>query len=133
MHQVEIFTDGACSDNPGPAGIGVVLKCGKLRKEFSKYIGYATNNIAEIRAVIEGVKLLKAPAQTEVTICTDSQLVEGFLTRGWIPKRNSNLVAELKALLQQCCDFNVVKVKAHNGIRENQTCHNLAQSATGNQ
>jgi len=129
MHQVELYVDGACSGNPGPAGVGVVLKAGKLRKEFSMHIGWATNNIAEITAVIEGIKLLKSPAKTEVTIYTDSQLVEGFLVKGWLAKCNYGLVKELKSLLQQCQNFRVVKVKAHNGIPGNETCHNLAQNA----
>ena len=59
MYQVELYADGACSGNPGPAGIGVVLKSGKHRKELGTAIGEATNNIAELRAVIEGIKLLK--------------------------------------------------------------------------
>ena len=108
MHKVELFVDGACSGNPGPAGIGVVLKCGKLHREFSRYIGYATNNIAKIAAVIEGIKLLKLPAQTEVTIYTDSQLVDGFLTKNWMAKCNYGLVEELKNLLQQCRNFKVI-------------------------
>ena len=57
MHRVEIYADGACSGNPGPSGIGVVLKSGKHYKEISKAIGYATNNRAEIQAAIEGTSL----------------------------------------------------------------------------
>jgi len=57
MYEVSIYTDGACSGNPGPAGIGVVLICNGRKKEISEYIGKATNNIAEVKAVIVGVSL----------------------------------------------------------------------------
>ncbi len=129
MYQVELFADGACSGNPGPAGIGVVLKSNGLRKEFSRTIGEATNNIAEIQAVIDGIKLLKMPSQTEVTIYTDSQLVHGLLSKNWTAKCNVGLVNEMKMLTQQCQKFTVVKVKGHNGIPENEACHILAQCA----
>lgn len=129
MYQVEMYADGACSGNPGPAGIGVVLKCGERRKEFGTALGDATNNIAELQSVIEGLKLLKAPEQTELTIFTDSQLVVGFLSKDWMPKHNVELVDEMKGLVQKCRSFKVVKVKGHNGIPENEACHLLAQSA----
>ena len=129
MYQVELYADGACSGNPGPAGIGVVLKSGKHRKELGTAIGEATNNIAELRAVIEGIKLLKTLEQTELVIYTDSQLVEGLLTKNWNPKANQELINEMKGLVQKCRSFKVVKVKGHNGVPENEACHILAQAA----
>jgi ribonuclease HI len=129
MYQVELYADGACSHNPGFAGIGIVLKWHEHRKEVSKPIGIATNNVAEMRAVIEGLKLLRAPEQTEITLYTDSQLVEGFLVNGWTPKLNQDLVEEMKALLKACHSFTVVKVKGHNGMPDNEVCHRLAHGA----
>jgi ribonuclease HI len=129
MYQVDLYVDGACSGNPGPAGVGIILKHDGKRREFWMAIGDATNNIAEIRAVIEGIKLLKAPELTDLTVYTDSQLVEGLLVRGWKPRCNRELAEEMKALARQCGGFKVVKVKAHNGIRENEACHILAQVA----
>jgi ribonuclease HI len=74
--KLEIFTDGACSGNPGPAGIGVVIKQdGATIKEVSRYIGNATNNIAEYTALIEGLKEAKALKAEEVFVKTDSELM----------------------------------------------------------
>ena len=129
MYQVELYTDGACSGNPGPAGIGIVLKSGKLRKELSLSIGETTNNVAEIMAVVEGIQLLKKPLQTEVVIYTDSQLVEGFLVKDWEPQCNQMLVEKMRIVVNQCHSFKVVKVKGHSRIPENELCHRLAQSA----
>ena len=129
MYQVELYVDGACSGNPGHAGIGVVLTWKERRKEVSMPIGIATNNVAEMRAVIEGLTLLKAPGHTELTLYTDSQLVEGFLVKGWTPKLNQDLVEEMKALLKTCHSFTIVKVKGHNGMPDNEVCHRLAQAA----
>lgn len=128
-YRVDSFVDGSCLGNPGPAGIGIVLKCGDYRKEVSMSIGHATNNIAELKAVIEGLKLLKTPEQSEVVIYTDSQLVEGFIMKQWKPKENQLLVEYMRLLLGECAGFSVVKVKGHSGIPENEICHRLAQNA----
>ena len=130
MHQVNLYTDGACSGNPGPAGIGVVLVFGTYRKELSVPIGQGTNNIAEIRAVIEGIDALTCSEHTDVILHTDSQLVEGFLTKGWCPKVNQELIAQLQQRASRCHSLRVVKVKAHNGHRENERCHTLARRAS---
>ena len=115
MHQVHLYTDGACSNNPGPAGIGVVLLSGEHRKELSTPIGHGTNNIAEIQAVIEGIDALTCPGDTDVVLYTDSQLVEGFLVKGWHPKANQELVATLRERASRCHSLCVVKVKAGDG------------------
>ena len=74
--KLEIFTDGACSGNPGPAGVGVVIKQdGKTIKEISKYIGLGTNNIAEYTALICALLEAKALKATEVDIKADSELM----------------------------------------------------------
>lgn len=74
--RLEIFTDGACSGNPGPASIGVVIKKdGALVKEVSRYIGEATNNIAEYSAMICALIEAQALKADEVFVKTDSELM----------------------------------------------------------
>ena len=115
MYEVTIHTDGACSGN--------------RRKEISRYIGEATNNRAELQAVIEGLAALKHPEQTRVTLHTDSQLVCGLLGQDWKAKANQELVALMRYLAKQCAFFRVVKVKAHNGDPLNERAHALAREA----
>jgi ribonuclease HI len=75
--KLEIFTDGACSGNPGPAGIGVVIKeDGKIIKEISKSIGNATNNIAEYTAMIWALQEALILKADEVFVKTDSELMQ---------------------------------------------------------
>ncbi len=74
--RLEIFTDGACSGNPGPAAIGVVIKNqNQTIKEISRSIGQATNNIAEYTALIEGLKAAVSLKADEVSVTTDSELM----------------------------------------------------------
>ena len=73
LKQVSIFTDGACSGNPGPGGWGAILKYGSREKEISGYEAETTNNRMELKAVIEAVKLLKE--KCELTIYSDSSYV----------------------------------------------------------
>ena len=129
MYEVTIYTDGACSGNPGPAGIGVVLICGNRRKEISRYIGEATNNRAELQAVIEGLAALKHPEQTRVTLHTDSQLVSGVLAHNWKAKANLDLVSKMRELAEKCASLLVVKVRGHSGNPLNERADTLARNA----
>ena len=75
LMRLEIYSDGACSGNPGPAGIGVVIKRnGKVLKEISKYLGEATNNIAEYTAIIYAAQEALIMKADEVVLFTDSEL-----------------------------------------------------------
>lgn len=75
-YKLEIFTDGACSGNPGPAGVGVVIKHdGKVVREIAKYIGHATNNIAEYSALIYGLQEALILKADEVAVKSDSELL----------------------------------------------------------
>ena len=76
-----MFTDGACSGNPGPGGWGVILRYNGIEKELSGGARETTNNRMELTAVIEGLKALKEPC--EVLICTDSKYVVDGITLGW--------------------------------------------------
>jgi ribonuclease HI len=73
MSEIHVFTDGACSGNPGPAGVGVVLYYNEHKKEISKFIGNATNNIAELTAIKIGLEAIKSTYRNlPVIIYTDS-------------------------------------------------------------
>jgi len=129
MYEVSIYTDGACSGNPGPAGIGVVIIYNGHKKEISEYIGEATNNIAEVKAVIVGLSQLKYPEKTHVKLYTDSQWVVGALTQNWKIKKNVDLVKEARELAGRVGKLDVVKVKGHAGNEFNELADRLARDA----
>jgi ribonuclease HI len=101
---VHIYTDGACTGNPGPMGIGVVIldpsgaEGTPLRREASEYLGTGTNNIAELTAILRGLQL--TARDRAVVIYTDSSYSIGILSLGWKAKANQELVAEIRALLR---------------------------------
>jgi ribonuclease HI len=137
MKQVEIFTDGACSGNPGPGGWGTVLRFGAHEKELSGGAADTTNNRMELTAVIEGLKALKEPCA--VTLTTDSKYVCDSITKGWVygwqkrgwiksdkkPALNVDLWEQLLPLLEQH-KVTFVWVKGHAGHPENERCDQLA-------
>lgn len=137
MKQVEIFTDGACSGNPGPGGWGTVLRFGAHEKELSGGEANTTNNRMELTAVIEGLKALKEPCL--VTLTTDSKYVCDSVTKGWVygwqkrgwiksdkkPALNVDLWEQLLPLLEKH-KVTFVWVKGHAGHPENERCDRLA-------
>ena len=137
MKHVDIFTDGACSGNPGSGGWGVILRYGKNEKELSGGLEQTTNNQMEMTAVIEALKQLKEPC--EITLTTDSQYVVKGMTqwlkdwqaRGWKtaakkPVANQELWQELVNLTQKhTIHWNWVK--GHAGHPENERCDALAR------
>ncbi|MBU1340388.1 MAG: ribonuclease HI [Proteobacteria bacterium] len=125
---ITIYTDGASSGNPGPSGIGVLLIYGENKKEISKYIGSATNNIAELTAIKVALEELKR-VDLPVRIFSDSSYSIGLLTKNWKPKKNQELVFEIKTLMDKFSDLSFVKVKGHSGIKENEVVDFLATSA----
>ena len=125
---VRIFTDGASSGNPGPSGIGAVLEYGDHTKEISKYIGQSTNNIAELEAIRAGLLELKVK-DLPVRIYTDSSYAHGVLSLGWKPKKNLEVIAAIRQLMEGFCDVKLIKVKGHAGHRQNERADNLARSA----
>lgn len=130
MAKITIYTDGACSGNPGPGGWAAILICGPHRKEISdgQYVA-TTSNEMELRAVYEGLKALNSSAH-DVTIYTDSQNVIVWLSLGW--KRKA---AHLHVMLTMCDELMVrhnvsfEKVAGHSGDRENERVDALAQAA----
>lgn len=137
MKKIDMYTDGACSGNPGPGGWGVVLIYKDIIKEFSGYNPETTNNQMEITAVIEGLKKLKEPC--EVTIYTDSAYTMNAFSQGWItnwqlsgwknankkPVANKELWLELLELLSKH-EYSFVKVKGHADNKYNNRCDALA-------
>jgi ribonuclease HI len=128
-----VWTDGACSGNPGPMGIGIVIIDGAWRDEIGEYLGIGTNNIAELVAIERGVEAsLKRIATTarRVRVHTDSSYAIGLLSKGWKAKANQQLVERIrKKLAAFPAALEFVKVAGHAGIPENERCDELARRA----
>ena len=134
---VQIYTDGACSGNPGPGGWGAVLLYGAHEKQLSGGEANTTNNRMELTAVIEALSLLKRPCR--VTLTTDSKYVADSVTKGWVygwQKRgwkksdgkdaiNVDLWQRLLPLLQTH-EVTFVWIKGHAGHQYNEICDKLA-------
>ena len=125
---VRIFTDGASSGNPGPSGIGVVLRFGKHEKEISEYIGVATNNVAELKAIQAGLSAVKN-RNVPVQIFTDSSYAYGVLVLDWKARANNELVVSIKKTMRKFKNLEIVKVRGHAGDEGNQRADLLATSA----
>lgn len=126
MDKVIIYTDGACSGNPGPGGWGALLVWGKKALEISGHEDHTTNQRMELTAVIKALERLKRPC--DVIVYTDSQYVVGVMTQGW--KRRANL--DLLERLDKLCQIHQVEfkwVRGHNGNRYNEWVNRVAQEA----
>ena len=137
VKKVEIFTDGACSGNPGPGGWGAILRCDGKEKEISGGEKETTNNRMELTAVIMALKALKYPCQ--VTVTTDSKYVCDAVMKGWVyswqqngwkkadkkPALNVDLWEQLLPLLSTH-KVEFCWVKGHAGHPENERCDSLA-------
>jgi ribonuclease HI len=139
LPKVTIYTDGACSGNPGPGGWGVLLRFGKHEKELSGGESETTNNRMEMTAAIEALKALKRPCQIE--FYTDSEYLRkgitewmrGWKRRGWKtaakkPVKNQDLWRELDIAIQEH-QINWHWVRGHAGHRENERVDQLARAA----
>lgn len=128
---IVIYTDGACSGNPGPAGIGAVLEYRGKTREISEYIGHATNNVAELEAVRKALLALKRK-DLPVRLHTDSGYVHGLLTKNWAARKNSELVGLIRGLVREFPCIEILKVSGHSGIRGNELADQLATRAIRN-
>jgi ribonuclease HI len=130
---IEVWTDGACSGNPGPMGIGVVVIDGDRREEIGEYLGVGTNNIAELTAIERGLERVMAVAkdarQRRIRVYSDSGYAIGLLEKGWKAKANQELVARLRKQVAGVPNLEFVKVPGHAGVPENERCDQLARDA----
>ena len=143
MEEVIIYTDGACSGNPGPGGWGAILMINENKKEISGGNKNTTNNVMELTAVIEALKLLKRPCN--VNLYSDSAyVVNAFLQNwilGWIKnswKNSSKEEVKNKELWQELFSLTKIhdvtfhKVKGHADNEYNNRCDELARNAIKN-
>jgi ribonuclease HI len=129
---VHVWTDGACSGNPGPMGIGIVVVAGEQRREHGEFLGKGTNNIAELTAIRRGLEIageLVPVRERPIRVYSDSSYAIGLLSQGWKAKANQALVADLRALLRGFSSLRLVKVEGHAGVPENERCDLLARQA----
>ena len=140
MEKVVIYTDGACSGNPGPGGWGAVLMYNDIKKEISGGKRDTTNNIMELTAVVEALKMLKYPC--EVDLYSDSSYVVNAFDKGWINNwmqnnwktsskdsvKNKEIWEELHSLTQ-IHKVKFIKVKGHSDNEYNNRCDELARKA----
>ncbi len=125
---IHVWTDGACTGNPGPAGLGVVIIDDGKHRELSEYLGEGTNNIAELMAIFRGLEEV-SDKQRPVFVYSDSAYSIGLLTQNWKAKANTELVTKLRALTKQFVSLKFVKVAAHAGIVLNERVDELARNA----
>ena len=137
MKHVNVYTDGACSGNPGPGGWGAVLEYNGQRREMSGGERETTNNRMELTGVIEALRALKEPC--DVTLVSDSKYVIDALTKGWARSwrargwvksdKKPALNSDLWAVLLELCERHTVHcqwIKGHAGHPENERCDAMA-------
>lgn len=140
MKKIMLYTDGACSGNPGPGGYGVILRYGGKEKELSEGFSLTTNNRMEVLAAIVGLSALKEPC--EVELYSDSKYLTDAINKGWLsswqargwkksdkaPVLNVDLWQRLLPLLQMH-SVKLIWLKGHDGHPENERCDLLARTA----
>ncbi len=137
MDEVIIYTDGACSGNPGKGGWGAILMYGDVKKEISGFAKETTNNQMELTAPIEALKLLKRPCK--VKLYSDSAYLINTFVKGWLKnwKKNGWKTADHKDVknkdlwiqideFNQMHDIEWIKVKGHADNEFNNRCDELA-------
>src|SRR5688500_8291396 len=116
---IHVWTDGACTGNPGPAGLGVVIIDGTSKRELSEYLGMGTNNIAELMAILRGLEEV-TDRKRPVFVYSDSAYSIGLLSKNWKAKANTELVERLRSLLKEFASVQFVKVAGHAGVALNE-------------
>ena len=143
MKEIMIYTDGACSGNPGPGGWGTVLFYGNHKKEMSGFVPETTNNRMEMQAAIEALKVLKEPCK--VKLHSDSAYLVNCFKQGWHknwvkngwknskkqPVENQDLWKEILSLME-IHEVEFIKVKGHSDNEWNNRCDELATGAIAN-
>lgn len=126
--EILVYADGACSGNPGPAGLGVVMLWENHRKDLSEYIGHGTNNVAELLAIQRACEAVE-DVSTPVRIYTDSSYCIGVVTKKWKPKANKELVADVRRAVARLSDVALIHVRGHAGVQWNERADELARQA----
>ena len=139
--EITIYTDGACSGNPGPGGYGIIILSDKKRQELSGGYKLTTNNRMELMAVIVGLEQLEIPSI--VNLYTDSKYIVDAVTKGWAKRWRANswkrneidkaMNPDLWEKLLDLCDKHQVEfywVRGHSGNIENERCDKLAVKAS---
>ena len=143
MDEITIYTDGACSGNPGPGGWGAILMFKENKKEISGGLKETTNNVMELTAVVEALRLIKY--KCIIKIYSDSAYVVNGFSQGWIynwikkgwrtadgsPVKNKELWEELYNFTKMY-DIEFIKVKGHSDNDFNNRCDELARNAITN-
>ena len=139
MDVVKIYTDGACSGNPGPGGWAYLLRWKDIEKENAGCEKLTTNNRMELTAVIEALRALKRPVQ-KIELYSDSQYVvrginewlDSWKKRNFVNVKNRELWHKLDKLINdKCREFEAIWVQGHNGHLENEHVDKLAVQAIG--
>ncbi|MDX2153621.1 MAG: ribonuclease HI [Bryobacteraceae bacterium] len=142
MKKVELITDGACLQNPGPGGWACILRYGAASKELYGYAPATTNNRMELMAAIQGLLALKQPC--EVAVTTDSEYLlkgvtewmAGWKRRNWWRKRNPIPNADLWMELDHLVSRHQTQwlwTRGHSGHPDNERCDHLAETAAAQQ
>lgn len=133
-HGIIAYTDGACSGNPGPAGLGVVVLCEGEQIELSEYLGRATNNVAELSAILRAIEIVEqhnpeAVKKEDIHIHTDSKYAIGVLSKGWKAKANAELIGTIRDTLRRHKGTKLNYVPGHAGVAMNERADELARTA----
>jgi ribonuclease HI len=124
---IQAWTDGACTGNPGPAGLGIVLLEEDRQTEVSEYLGHATNNIAELTAILRALQMV--PDDRPLLVRTDSQYSIGVLQKGWKAKANLELVAAIRDTMAKRRSTRLLYTPGHAGVEFNERADKLARMA----
>ncbi len=124
-----VYTDGACTGNPGPMGIGAVILRGTERLEIGEHIGQGTNNIAELTAIERALEALDGEHEQPVLVHSDSAYAIGVLSGAYKAKKNVELIARIRERVRRFPHLRFVKVEGHAGVPENERCDQLATQA----
>lgn len=126
--EILAYTDGACTGNPGPCGLGVVMLYGETQRELSEFLGDGTNNIGELTAILRAAEAVPDKSK-RVRIFTDSKYSIGVLTKGWKAKKNKELIVKTRAVLATLENVEILYVPGHAGVELNEVADQLAVAA----
>ena len=125
---IELYADGAAIPNPGNMGCGIVLVYNNHVKDISEYIGYGTNNIAELTAIKIGLQNI-TNRTLPIIVFSDSMYAVKILTDEWKPKENIDLISDIKRFITYFDSVKIEWIRGHTGNKHNERADYLANSA----